>query len=159
MRVSNTPGRTRGIFFVNLSGKGYLVDLPGFGYAKISQATKRYWAELVEAYLHRKAPGGALLLVDIRRDPSDGDTQMADWFRYYGKPFAVIMTKADKISRGHWRGRAEALRKGLALEPGQVPIPFSAVTGEGADKISHLIRSYMERRSDEQNEDGKLGPG
>jgi GTP-binding protein len=144
MRVSNTPGRTRAVFFVDLGGRGYLVDLPGYGFAKVPLEMKKEWGRLVEAYLKRKASGPALLLVDARRDPMEGDIQMAGWFRHYGRAFHVVMTKADKLSRGHWKTRADAITRGLDLEADQRPIPFSAVTGEGVKSLRHLIETSME---------------
>ena len=144
MRVSNTPGRTRAVFFVDLDGKGFLVDLPGYGFARVPLEMKRSWHQLVEAYLRRRPPGPALLLIDIRREPNEGDTQMAEWFRHYAKPFHVVMTKADKVSRGQWKQRADAIMRGLELEKEQRPVAFSAVTGEGVKSLRHLIEASME---------------
>lgn len=145
MRVSNTPGRTQAIFFVGMGGRGFLVDLPGYGFAKAPEAVRRSWGALVEAYLKRQAPGTALLLMDIRRDPGEGDLRMVEWFRHYGRPFHVILTKADKVSRGQWRPRAAAIARDLELEEGQEPIPFSAVSGEGVRALRILIEKSMER--------------
>ena len=144
MRVSNTPGRTRAVFFVGLDGKGFLVDLPGYGWAKVPLEMKRSWGQLVEAYLRRRPRGPALLLIDIRREPGEGDIQMAEWFRHYGRPFCVVMTKADKISRGQWKKSSDAIVRGLDLEKEQKPVPFSAVTGEGVKSLRHLIEASME---------------
>ena len=144
MRVSNTPGRTQAIFFVGVEGKGFLVDLPGYGFARAPEAVRKNWGALVEAYLRRQAPGPALLLMDIRRDPGEGDLKMARWFKHYGKPFQVVMTKADKVSRGQWKPRAAAIARGLELEEGQRPIPFSSVSGEGVRALRILIEKSME---------------
>lgn len=144
MRVSNTPGRTQAVLFVGLGEKGYVVDLPGYGFAKVPLAVKAAWGKLVEAYLARGARGAACLLLDIRRDPGEGDLVMADYFRRYGRPFFVVMTKADKVSRGTWKSRAQALSRGLGLDPDQMPIPFSAVSGEGAKNVYRKIEESME---------------
>ncbi len=144
LRVSNTPGRTEGVIFVDISGKGYLVDLPGYGYAKVPQSVRNAWRTLVETYLKRDAKGAAILLIDIRREAGEGDIKIVEWFRYYGRSFIVVMTKADKISRGHWKARADALCRELALNPQQRPIPFSAVTGEGVKTMQRLIEESME---------------
>jgi GTP-binding protein len=144
MRVSNTPGRTQAVFFVGLDGKGFLVDLPGYGFAKAPESVRRTWGALVEAYLKRQAPGPALLLVDMRREPNEGDMQMARWFRHYGRPFQVVLTKADKVSRGQWKPRATKVAQGLGLEADQRPLPFSAVTGEGVKALRNLIEKTME---------------
>lgn len=144
LRVSNTPGRTEGVIFVDVSDRGYLVDLPGYGYAKVPLAVKNSWRTLVEAYLKRETRGAAILLIDIRREAGEGDIRIAEWFRYYGRSFYVVMTKADKISRGHWKARADALCHELALNPQQPPIPFSTVTGEGVKTMQRLIEESME---------------
>jgi len=144
MRVSNTPGRTRAIFFVGMAGRGYVVDLPGYGFARVPLEMKRSWRQLVEAYLKRLAPGPALLLIDIRREPGEGDFQMAEWFRHFGRPFYVVLTKADKVARGQWKKRADAIARGLGLEKEQRPIPFSILTGEGVKPLRHLIEASME---------------
>lgn len=145
MRVSNSPGRTGAVFFVNVGGRGYVVDLPGYGFAKVPLPVKRAWADLVEAYLARAAKGGGILLVDARREPNEGDRQMVSYFRHYGRPFSVVMTKVDKISRGRWKGRATAIADALGLGADQEPIPFSAVTNEGAKRVLRLIEEYMEQ--------------
>ncbi len=144
MRVSNTPGRTQAVLFVGLEDRGYVVDLPGYGFAKVPLAVKASWGRLVEAYLSRGARGAACLLMDIRRDPGDGDRTMVEYFRRYGRPFFVVMTKADKVSRGQWKPRAQALSKALGLPAGEPPIPFSAVSGEGVKNVYRKIEESME---------------
>jgi GTP-binding protein len=144
MRVSNTPGRTQAVLFVALGEKGYVVDLPGYGFAKVPMPLKAAWGKLVETYLARGARGAACLLLDIRREPGDGDRVMADYFRRYGRPFFVVMTKADKVSRGTWNQRAQAMTRALSLEPEQMPIPFSAVSGEGVRNVYRKIEESME---------------
>lgn len=144
MRVSNTPGRTQTILFVRLDDRGYLVDLPGYGFAKVPLPVKAAWGRLVEAYLGRPAGGAACLLLDIRRDPGEGDLKMAEYFRHYGRRFFVVMTKADKVSRGQWKPRARAIQKALGLGEDQIPVPFSAVSGEGKKSVLHKIEENME---------------
>jgi GTP-binding protein len=144
MRVSNTPGRTQAVLFVSLGGRGYVVDLPGYGFAKVPLPVKASWAALVEAYLARHARGGACLLVDVRREPNEGDLMMVDYFRRFEREFFVVMTKVDKISRGQWKPRAESIGKALGLNSEQNPIPFSAVSGEGAKTVLRTIEEIME---------------
>lgn len=144
MRVSNTPGRTQAVIFARLGDKGYVVDLPGFGYAKVPLAVKASWAKLVESYLARPTCTGAVLLVDVRRDSGPGETKMVEYFRHYGKKFFVVMTKCDKVSRGQWKPRAQAWAKALALGPDETPIPFSAVSGEGSKTVLRKIEENME---------------
>ena len=144
LRVSGTPGRTREVLFVGLQGKGFLVDLPGYGFAKVPLSVKATWKALVEGYLARGARGACCLLVDIRRDPAEGDRAMAEYFRRYERPFFVVLTKADKVARGHWKTRSREVSKALGLDPEQDPIPFSAVTGEGLKTVRKRIEECME---------------
>ncbi len=144
LRVSRTPGRTQAVIFVDVNGSGYLVDLPGYGYAKVPLAVKRSWRSLVETYLARRAVGMGVLLVDIRRDAEEEEKRMVEWFRYYGRPFSVVMTKADKLPRGRWKARARVLAGELLLEGNEEPIPFSAVTGEGVKTLRLIVKKSME---------------
>ncbi len=144
MRVSNTPGRTQAVIFARLQDRGYVVDLPGFGYAKVPLSVKASWAKLVEAYLQRPACAAACLLVDVRREAGDGERAMVEYFRHYGRPFFVVMTKCDKVSRGQWKPQAKAWSESLGLAPEQTPIPFSAVTREGAKTVLRKFEETME---------------
>lgn len=143
MRVSNTPGRTQAVIFARLEDRGFVVDLPGFGYAKVPLTVKASWAKLVEAYLDRPTCVGAVLLVDVRREAADGELKMVEYFRHYGRRFFVVMTKCDKVSRGQWKPRAQAWAKGLDLGPDQTPISFSAVSGEGAKTVLRKFEETM----------------
>jgi GTP-binding protein len=144
MRVSNTPGRTQAVIFARLGERGWVVDLPGFGYAKVPLGVKASWAKLVEAYLARPTCAGAILLVDVRRDVGPGEAKMVEYFRHYGRRFSVVMTKCDKVSRGQWKPRAKAWAEQLGLGPDETPIPFSAVTGEGAKTVLKRFEETME---------------
>lgn len=144
LRVSGTPGRTREVLFAALGDRGYLVDLPGYGFAKVPLPVKASWKALVEAYLAREAKGACCLLVDIRRDPAEGDLAMAGYFRRFGRPFFVVLTKADKVPRGRWKSRGLEVARALGLDSHQDPIPFSAVTGEGLKTVRRRIEECME---------------
>lgn len=144
LRVSGTPGRTQAVIFVDYMGRGYVVDLPGFGYAKVPMKIKESWKSLVEGYLDRRARGRAMLLIDIRRDAREEEKSMVEWFRHWERPFVVVMTKADKISRGRWKARAARLTKELDLEKDEMPIAFSAKTGEGVKVVKKIIEQQME---------------
>ena len=140
MRVSREPGRTREVVFLRAAREGYLVDLPGYGFARVPLAAKRAWGRLVEAYLARRAPGLGLLLLDIRREePSEGDLMMVEWFRRYERPFAAVLTKADQLPRGRWRGAADRVARALELEREEGPIAVSARSGEGLEELKRLI--------------------
>lgn len=142
-RVSKTPGRTREIHFFGINDQFTLVDLPGYGYAKISKTRQAEWRPLIEGYL-RHAPSlrGIVQLLDIRRDPTDDDMQMFDLLAELELPTLVCATKCDKLSKGATAKAVEALAKRLTLDPDQV-IPFSAVTGLGRDELASAVVSLV----------------
>jgi GTP-binding protein len=138
-RVSRTPGRTREINFFAVNGTFVLVDLPGYGYAKISKARQAEWRPLIEGYLRRSpALRGIVQLLDVRRDPSDDDRLMLDLLAEVGVPTIVCVTKTDKLSRKAVGERVAAIARDLALDPEQV-IPFSAETGAGRDELASAL--------------------
>lgn len=138
-RVSNTPGRTREINFFEVNGRFVLVDLPGYGYARISKSRRAEWRPLIEGYLRgSRNLRGVVQLLDIRRDPSDDDLRMLDFLSELGTPTIVAITKVDKLSHGAASARIEALTRALGLDDAQV-IPFSAVTGRGRDELGSAI--------------------
>jgi GTP-binding protein len=138
-RVSRTPGRTREINFFRINNEFVLVDLPGYGYARISKERKAEWRPMIESYLRRTTQlRGIVLLLDIRRDPSDDDRAMLDFLAETEVPTIVALTKLDKLSKIAGRGRATDIARSLHLEPEQV-IPFSAQTGEGRVELLEAI--------------------
>jgi GTP-binding protein len=143
-RVSRTPGRTREINFFEVNGRFVLVDLPGYGYARISKERRAEWRPLIEGYI-RRSPNlrGVVLLIDVRRDPSDDDLLMLDFLSEVGVPTIVAITKVDKVSRAALADRIRELTIALALEEDQV-IPFSAITGAGRDDLASAIVQLME---------------
>jgi GTP-binding protein len=145
MRVSRTPGRTREIFFIGMESGAYLVDLPGYGYAKVAKGVQEAWRQLVEAYFKRRAPGRGCLLLDIRREPNEGDLRMVEWFRHYERSFFTVLTKADKVPRGNWQAKLQLVSDLLELREEEVPFPVSTVTGEGISKLKGIIQEGVER--------------
>lgn len=143
-RVSRTPGRTREINFFEVNRRFVLVDLPGYGYAKISKDRRAEWRPLIEGYL-RASPSlrGVVQLIDIRRDPSDDDLQMLDFLGDVGTPTIVAITKVDKLSSRAAAARIDELTKSLGLDADQV-IPFSAHTGVGRDELAAAIVALTE---------------
>jgi len=142
-RVSKTPGRTREIHFFGINDQFTLVDLPGYGYAKISKARQAEWRPLIEGYLrHAPALRGIVQLLDVRRDPTDDDLQMLDLLAELELPTMVCVTKCDKLSKGAIAKAVEAMAKRLALDPEQV-IPFSAVTGFGREELASAVMSLV----------------
>src|SRR3982750_34729 len=138
-RVSRTPGRTREINFFRVNNAFVLVDLPGYGYARISKEKKLEWKPLIESYLRRTTQlRGIVLLLDIRRDPSDDDRAMLDFLAETEVPALVALTKLDKLNRPAGRARAGEIAASLSLEPEQV-ISFSSQTGEGRVELLEAI--------------------
>ena len=138
-RVSRTPGRTREINFFRVNNGFVLVDLPGYGYARISKEKKSEWRPMIESYLRRTTQlRGIVLLLDIRREPSDDDRAMLDFLAEVEVPTIVALTKTDKLSRAAARDQAAAIARALSLEPEQI-IPFSAQTGEGRVELLEAI--------------------
>jgi GTP-binding protein len=143
-RVSRTPGRTREINFFRINNGFVLVDLPGYGYARVSKAKKSEWRPLIESYLRRTTQlRGIVLLLDIRREPSDDDREMLDFLAELEVPTIVALTKTDKLSKAAARERAAEVSRQLALEPDQV-ISFSAHTGEGRVELLEAIMAIVE---------------
>ncbi len=143
-RVSRTPGRTREINFFRVNNGFVLVDLPGYGYARVSKEKKSEWRPLIESYLRRTTQlRGIVLLLDIRREPSDDDRAMLDFLAEVEVPTIVALTKTDKLSKAAAQERAVEISRALALHADQV-IPFSAHTGEGRAELLEAITALVE---------------
>ena len=143
-RVSRTPGRTREINFFRVNNGFVLVDLPGYGYARVSKAKKSEWRPLIESYLRRTTQlRGIVLLLDIRREPSDDDLAMLDYLAELEVPTIVALTKMDKLSKAAARERATGISRLLGLQSEQV-IPFSAQSGEGRVELLEAITELVE---------------
>jgi GTP-binding protein len=143
-RVSRTPGRTREINFFRINNGFVLVDLPGYGYARISKERKAEWRPLIESYMRRTTQlRGIVLLLDIRREPSDDDREMLDFLAEMEVPTIVALTKTDKLSKAAARERAAAISRVLMLENDQV-IPFSAHSGEGRVELLEAITDLVQ---------------
>ncbi|MFO7311581.1 MAG: ribosome biogenesis GTP-binding protein YihA/YsxC [Bacillota bacterium] len=139
-RTSNTPGRTQTINFYSIDDRLCLVDLPGYGYAKVPERIRRQWAPMIETYLTaRENLIGILQVVDIRHPPTADDKTMAQWLKQRGLPAIAVATKADKIARGHWQGRVEAVARDLGLPT----IAFSAVSGAGRDDLMKVLKTML----------------
>ena len=125
--TSGTPGKTRLVNHFLINDSWYLVDLPGYGYAKVSVEAKQQWGKLIERYLHGSRQLKAVfLLIDIRHDPGANDRMMYEWICHNGFEPIIIATKLDKIKRSQLQKQIKAIRQGLNVKPGTVVIPFSA---------------------------------
>lgn len=148
-RTSATPGKTQTINFYNINDEMYLVDLPGYGYAKVSESEKEKWGKLIERYLHTsKQLKAVFLLIDIRHEPSANDKMMYDWVLAQGYQPIIIATKLDKIKRSQVQKHVKMVKEGLGLVPGTVVIPFSAETKQGREEIWNLIETQYLNESE-----------
>lgn len=143
-RTSSQPGKTQTINFYNVNGELYFVDLPGYGYAKVSLEIKNKWGRMIENYLQKSEQLKAVfLLIDIRHDPSENDRNMYNWVLYNGYSPIIIATKLDKIKRSQVQKHIKAIKTGLNVEPGTTVIPFSATSKQGRDEIWETIDQLL----------------
>ena len=143
-RVGETPGKTIHVNYFTVDGKCYFVDLPGYGYAKVSQAEKDRWGKLMEDYFASQRITLGVLIVDARHAPTNNDITMAHWFMDTGCPFVVVANKVDKLGSTKIAPNMAVIRQDLDL-PDDVPlIPFSAEKGTGKDELVKHILSVSE---------------
>ena len=146
-RVSNTPGRTREINFFKVNDNFILVDLPGYGYARISKEKRAEWRPLIEGYLRRSTQlRGIVQLLDVRHDPTADDRAMLDFLGEIGLPTIVVVTKIDKLTASQRPKRVAEIVRDLALDADQV-IAFSAETGEGRNELGEAVESLLAQPS------------
>jgi len=144
-RVSEKPGKTQTINFYNINGNLYMVDLPGYGYASVSEEVKAKWGKMIENYLHRSRQLKAVfLLIDIRHEPSANDKLMYQWILDQGYHPVIIATKLDKINRSQVQKQLKMIRTGLETEKGTLIFPFSAQSKQGRDEIYEYIDRLLE---------------
>lgn len=148
-RTSAQPGKTQTINFYNINEELYFVDLPGYGYAKVSEEIKAKWGTMIERYLKSsKQLKLIFLLIDIRHEPSANDRHMYDWILYQGYQPVIIATKLDKINRSQKDKHLKMLRKGLNADEKTSILPFSALSKQGRDEIWEYIEGIMESSKD-----------
>ena len=138
-RVGEKPGKTIHVNYFTVDSKCYFVDLPGYGYAKVSQSEKDRWGKLMENYFAANRIDLGVMIVDARHAPTNNDITMARWFLDSGCPFVVVANKLDKVKKSQILGNMEVIRQDLEL-PEECPvIPFSAEKGDGRDELVKLI--------------------
>ena len=144
-RTSRTPGRTRALNFFLINQRFHFVDLPGYGYARVPQAERAAWGEIVTNYLaKRSALVLSIHLVDSRHEPTKLDQQLNEWLRHQDKPFLTVATKADKLSQNELRRSIERVHKAFSAPPaGGEIIAYSAVTGRGRDRVWRAIEEAL----------------
>ena len=144
-RTSAQPGKTQTINFYNVNDTFYLVDLPGYGYAKVSEEVKAKWGKMVERYLRQSRQLKAVfLLIDIRHEPSANDRQMYDWIISQGYHPIIIATKLDKLKRSQVPSALKTVREGLKAGKETIILPFSALTKQGREEIYEVIDRLIE---------------
>ncbi|KAA9000383.1 YihA family ribosome biogenesis GTP-binding protein [Paenibacillus spiritus] len=140
-RTSSTPGKTQHMNYYLINEKLYLVDFPGYGYAKVSKTQRAAWGRMVEKYLsERETLKLVLLVVDLRHPPSADDKMMFDWLRHYSIPFCVVATKADKIPKTRWPKHIKIMKEALGVLPGDRFLSFSSELGLGKEELWTLIQ-------------------
>lgn len=143
-RTSAKPGKTQTINFYNINEAMYLVDLPGYGYAKVSEQEKVQWGKLIERYLNgSKQLKAVFLLIDIRHDPSANDKMMYEWIIAQGFEPIIIATKLDKLKRSQIQKHVKMVKEGLNLLPGTKVIPFSSETKQGRDELWEFVETEL----------------
>lgn len=149
-RVSGTPGKTATLNFYNIDNEIYLVDLPGYGYAKRSKDEQNKWGDMTEGYLRdRKTLVQTILLVDSRHKPTADDVMMADWIRYYHGRVIVIATKTDKLKKSEFESNLELIGETLSLTEDDILVPFSTMNDEGKITVWDMIN--MMRLGENEN--------
>ncbi len=153
-RTSQQPGKTQTINFYNINDCLYFVDLPGYGYAKVSQEVKIKWGKMIDNYLKNSKQLRILfLLVDIRHEPGQNDVDMYNWGINYGYNPIVIATKSDKISKGQFQKHISIIQKKLNCIEGTPIIPFSSLNKSGKDEIWEYIEDMLEYYENEELEE------
>lgn len=143
-RVSGSPGKTRTINFYRINDRFRIVDLPGYGYAKVSKSVTEGWGDMMAQYFeNRQGLKRVVLLVDIRHAPTQQDIQMCEYIRHYGYNGIIVATKADKVSRNEMQKLLAGIRKDLNLEEGEIIIPISSLKRTGTDHLLEEIGNLV----------------
>lgn len=151
-RVSSVPGKTITVNFFKIPG-ARMVDLPGYGYAKVPKSEKARWAKLMEGYFGSSRNIRLVVqLVDMRHPPSADDLQMLEFLKANGFSFVVALTKCDKLNKTQYAARLDAVKQELAFVPENNLIPFSAVTGEGVQALQSVIENILETPVEDRND-------
>lgn len=146
-RVGEKPGKTIHVNYFTIDKQCYFVDLPGYGYAKVSQAEKDRWARLMESYFAAERIDLGIMIVDARHAPTNNDITMARWFLDSGCPFVVVANKLDKVKKSQILGNLETIRQDLELPEACSVIPFSAEKGTGREELVRIILDCVNHRA------------
>lgn len=143
-RTSSQPGKTQQLNYYRVNDACYLVDFPGYGYAKVSKVQRQKWGQMIERYLtERDVLKCVLLVIDVRHAPTKDDQMMYDWLTYYEIPCCVVATKADKISKNKWKRHVKQVEETLNKRPDDPLVLFSSETGQGREELWDIIQSFF----------------
>jgi len=143
-RTSSKPGKTQTLNYYFINEFFYFVDVPGYGYAKVSKTEREAWGKMMETYFSEREPLRAtILVVDIRHKPTNDDVMMYDFLKHYQIPVIIIATKLDKIKKGQVNKQLKLIKETLAVEPGDQVIAFSSETAQGKETAWQVIQSYL----------------
>ncbi|GMB07440.1 GTP-binding protein [Thermolongibacillus altinsuensis] len=143
-RTSSKPGKTQTLNFYRINEAFYFVDVPGYGFAKVSKKEREAWGKMIETYFTtRKQLKAVVLIIDLRHEPTNDDVMMYEFLKHYEIPTIVIATKADKISRGKWKQHAKVVKEKLNIVEGDELIIFSAETGQGKDEAWAALQKWI----------------
>ncbi|MGL5685463.1 MAG: ribosome biogenesis GTP-binding protein YihA/YsxC [Vagococcus fluvialis] len=143
-RTSGKPGKTQTLNFYLIEDALHFVDVPGYGYAKVSKTERAKWGQMIETYItEREQLQAVVSLVDMRHDPTADDIQMYEFLKYYNIPVIVVATKCDKIKKNQWNKHESAIKKKLNFDPSDDFIVFSSETKEGKEKAWEAIEKYL----------------
>lgn len=151
-RTSSQPGKTRTINFYDVEGLMYIVDVPGYGYAKAPKTEIEKWGKMIEEYLqNRQELRSIVMLIDIRHEPGKNDKIMYDWLKHYGYDIIIAVTKSDKIKRSQLQKNLSVIRKSLDLKEGEILIPFSGPEKKGVKELWDAIENVIGLEKEENN--------
>ncbi|NEW04468.1 YihA family ribosome biogenesis GTP-binding protein [Paenibacillus sp. SYP-B3998] len=154
-RTSSQPGKTQTLNYYKINQDLYFVDLPGYGYAKVSKTERERWGKFIENYLLNREPLKLVMqLIDLRHPPSKDDQAMYQWLRHNDLPVLVVATKADKIPKSQWQKHAKIVRETLGMDQGYHPLLFSSEIGLGKDELWAILEEaidYGKPTSEEEN--------
>jgi len=143
-RTSSKPGKTQTLNFFLINEDFYFVDVPGYGYAKVSKKEREAWGKMIETYItEREQLKAVVLIVDLRHPPSSDDVMMYDFLKHYEIPCIIIATKADKVPKSKWQKHIKIVKETLDLDPNDTLILFSSETGQGKDEAWSVLHSFM----------------
>ncbi|MBY6035296.1 ribosome biogenesis GTP-binding protein YihA/YsxC [Fictibacillus nanhaiensis] len=145
-RTSSKPGKTQTLNFYILNESFYFVDVPGYGFAKVSKTEREAWGKMIEEYLvEREQLKAVVQLVDLRHPPSKEDCLMYDWLKYHNLSVIIVATKSDKIPKGKWDKHKKIVKETLNMDPNDRIVLFSSETGHGKDEAWGVLNSYLSK--------------